>query len=158
MKNQVNVDMKEKVELGSIQADIRESNRTKCLNIPRAKVAKCIFQVLENIILKVTWKYFASSEKCFSGYVHEHQGQQAVCGEQGGVRPEAEDQRLQKHSMVDIFQLSRSHARSSGPNAPLAVGRSVGWCRGLAVSQSVTSRQSVQGKQSQIIQKVYELD
>merc|ERR1719462_241377 len=34
----VNVDMKEKVELGSIQADIRESNRTKCLNIPRAKV------------------------------------------------------------------------------------------------------------------------
>ena len=62
MKNQVNVDMKEKVELGSIQADIRESNRTKCLNIPRAKVAKCIFQVLENIILKVTWKYFASSE------------------------------------------------------------------------------------------------
>ena len=134
--------MKEKVELGSIQADIRESNRTKCLNIPRAKVAR---------------EDYASSGKYFSGYVHEHQGQQAVCGEQGGVRPEAEDQRLQKHSMVDIFQLSRSHTRSSGPNAPLAVGRSVGWCRGLAVSQSVTSHQSVQGEQSKIIQKVYEL-
>ena len=98
--------MKEKVELGSIQADIRESNRTKCLNIPRAKVAKCIFQVLKNVFLKVVRKYFECSGKCFSGYVHEHQGQQAVCGEQGGVRPEAEDQRLQKHSMVDIFQLS----------------------------------------------------
>ena len=97
MKNQVNVDMKEKVELGSIQADIRESNRTKCLNIPRAKVAR---------------EDYAGSGKCFSGYVHEHQGQQAVCGEQGGVRPEAEDQRLQKHSMVDIFQLSRSHSKS----------------------------------------------
>ena len=47
MKNQVNVDMKEKVELGSIQADIRESNRTKCLNIPRAKVAECIFKFWE---------------------------------------------------------------------------------------------------------------
>ena len=90
--------------------------------------------------------------------MHEHQGQQAVCGEQGGVRPEAEDQRVQEHSMVDIFQLSMSHTRSSGPNAPLAVGRSVGWSRGLAVSQSVTSHQSVQGEQSKIIQKVYELD
>ena len=83
--------MKEKVELGSIQADIRESNRTKCLNIPRAKVAR---------------EDYAGSGKCFSGYVHEHQGQQAVCGKQGGVRPEAEDQCVQKHSMVDIFQLS----------------------------------------------------
>ena len=151
MKNQVNVDMKEKVELGSIQADIRESNRTKCLNIPRAKVAKCIFQVLENVFLKFARKYSASSGKYFSGYVHEHQGQQAVCGEQGGVRPEAEDQRVQEHSMVDIFQLSRSHTRSSGPNAPLAVDRSVGWSKGLAVSQSVTSHQSVQGEQSTII-------
>ena len=128
--------MKEKVELGSIQADIRESNRTKCLNIPRAKVARADY---------------ASSGKCFSGYVHEHQGQQAVCGEQGGVRPEAEDQRVQEHSMVDIFQLPRCHSRSPGPNAPLAVGRSVGWSRGLAVSQSVTSHQSVQGEQSTII-------
>ena len=128
--------MKEKVELGSIQADIRESNRTKCLNIPRAKVAR---------------EDYASSGKCFSGYVHEHQGQQAVCGEQGGVRPEAEDQCVQEHSMVDIFQLSRSHTRSSGPNAPLAVGRSVGWSRGLAVSQSVTSHQSVRGEQSTIL-------
>ena len=128
--------MKEKVELGSIQADIRESNRTKCLNIPRAKVAR---------------EDYASSGKYFSGYVHEHQGQQAVCGEQGGVRPEAKDQRVQEHSMVDIFQLPRCHSRSPGPNAPLAVGRSVGWCRGLAVSQSVTSHQSVQGEQSTII-------
>ena len=112
MKNQVNVDMKEKVELGSIQADIRESNRTKCLNIPRAKVAKCIFHVLENVFLKFAREDYAGSGKCFSGYVHEHQGQQAVCGEQGGVRPEAEDQRVQEHSMVDIFQLSRSHSKS----------------------------------------------
>ena len=143
--------MKEKVELGSIQADIRESNRTKCLNIPRAKVAKCIFQVLKNVFLKVVRKYFECSGKCFLGYVHEQQGQQAVCREQGGVRPEEEDQCVQEHSMVDIFQLSRSHTRSSGPNAPLAVGRSVGWSRGLAVSQSVTSHQSVQGEQSTII-------
>ena len=115
------------------------------------------FQVLGNVFLKFARKYSASFGKIFSGYVHEHQGQQAVCGEQGGVRPEAKDQRVQEHSMVDIFQLSRSHTRSSGPNAPLEVGRSVGWFRGLAVSQSVTSHQSVQGKQSQIIQKVYEL-
>ena len=60
-------------------------------------------------------------------------------------------------SMVDIFQLSRSHTRSSGPNAPLAVGRSVGWSRGLAVPQSVTSHQSVRGEQSTILQKVYKL-
>ena len=109
------------------------------------------FQVLGNVFLKFARKYSASFGKIFSGYVHEHQGQQAVCGEQGGVRPEAEDQRLQKHSMVDIFQLSRSHARSSGPNAPLAVGRSAGWSRGLAVSQSVTSHQSVRGEQSTIL-------
>ena len=109
------------------------------------------FQVLGNVFLKFARKYSASFGKIFSGYVHEHQGQQAVCGEQGGVRPEKEDQRLQKHSMVDIFQLSMSHTRSSGPNAPLAVDRSVGWSKGLAVSQSVTSHQSVRGEQSTIL-------
>jgi len=35
----VDVDMTENVELGSLKADIRETERTKCLNIPRAKVA-----------------------------------------------------------------------------------------------------------------------
>ena len=64
------------------------------------------FQVLGNVFLKFARKYSASFGKIFSGYVHEHQGQQAVCGEQGGVRPEAKDQRVQEHSMVDIFQLS----------------------------------------------------
>merc|ERR1712130_800084 len=34
----VNVDMTETVELGSLKADIRETERTKCLTIPRAKV------------------------------------------------------------------------------------------------------------------------
>merc|ERR1719397_621613 len=31
--------MTENVELGSLKADIKETERTKCLNIPRAKVA-----------------------------------------------------------------------------------------------------------------------
>ena len=34
----VDVNMTETVELGSLKADIRETERTKCLNIPRAKV------------------------------------------------------------------------------------------------------------------------
>ena len=38
LSNQVDVDMTENVELGSLKADIRETERTKCLNIPRAKV------------------------------------------------------------------------------------------------------------------------
>lgn len=38
MAHQVDVDMTENVELGSLKADIRETERTKCLNIPRAKV------------------------------------------------------------------------------------------------------------------------
>ena len=38
MAHQVDVDMTENVELGSLKADIKETERTKCLNIPRAKV------------------------------------------------------------------------------------------------------------------------
>ena len=36
--HQVDVNMTENVELGSLKADIRENERTKCLNIPNAKV------------------------------------------------------------------------------------------------------------------------
>jgi hypothetical protein len=34
----VDVNMTETVELGSLKAEVRENERTKCLNIPRAKV------------------------------------------------------------------------------------------------------------------------
>ena len=38
LSHQVDVNMTENVELGSLKADIRENERTKCLNIPNAKV------------------------------------------------------------------------------------------------------------------------
>ena len=91
-------------------------------NIPCKKYLssfrKYNFQDLENVFLKLARKYSASSGKYFSGYVHEQQGQQAVCGEQGGVRPEAEDQRVQEHSMVDIFQFVTFFVQKRGVVLP----------------------------------------